>query len=134
MVNIKQGERGSFMTSSSAMLVSDQVCVELNGVPAIVMRKSDGYMDATIMCQACDKRVNDFIRVQSTKEFLAVSGICNNVLLAASCSRNECFCNACFQKSLCRVPAVPLMEITSLSKNTLPSRCQCGSTDGGLRR
>lgn len=53
------------------MIVSEQVCVELDGVPAIVMRKYDGYIDATVMCAACDKRVNDFTRLQSTQEFLS---------------------------------------------------------------
>ena len=55
---------------ASNMIISEQVCVELDGVPAIVMRKSDGYVDATIMCQASGKLLGHWKSLNSTDEFL----------------------------------------------------------------
>lgn len=34
------------------------------------IRESDGYWNLTAMCQKYEKRVNDFLRLDSTKEFL----------------------------------------------------------------
>ncbi|MFK5970319.1 MAG: KilA-N domain-containing protein, partial [Candidatus Marithrix sp.] len=35
-----------------------------------IRQRSDGYFDATSMCQATGKRLNDYFRLKSTKEFL----------------------------------------------------------------
>ena len=36
----------------------------------IYQRSSDGYFDATSMCKATGKRLNDYYRLKSTKEYL----------------------------------------------------------------
>ena len=36
----------------------------------IRQRSSDGYLNATDMCQATGKRLNDYKRLKSTKEYL----------------------------------------------------------------
>ena len=36
----------------------------------IINQRQDGYLDATAMCKACGKRMNNWTRLDSTKEFL----------------------------------------------------------------
>jgi len=51
---------------------------DVNGL-AIGQRQADGYIDLTAMAKANKKKINDYIRLKSTKEFLkeleAVTGI-----------------------------------------------------------
>lgn len=42
----------------------------LNGF-AVYQRESDGYVNATQLCQAAGKRMNNYLRQQNTKDFLA---------------------------------------------------------------
>ncbi|MGL4619938.1 MAG: KilA-N domain-containing protein [Chroococcidiopsis sp.] len=38
---------------------------------AIAQRSSDGYIDATAMCKAAGKKFNDYMRLETTKDYLA---------------------------------------------------------------
>ena len=40
------------------------------GRETIYQRSIDGYVNATAMCQAADKKFNDYRRLQNTKEFV----------------------------------------------------------------
>jgi len=41
------------------------------GRETIYQRSVDGYVNATAMCQAADKRLNDYMRLQNTKDFIS---------------------------------------------------------------
>lgn len=50
--------------------MSIQIITETFEDNPILIRASDGYWNLTLMCQACNKRINDYLRLKSTDEYL----------------------------------------------------------------
>jgi hypothetical protein len=59
----------------------------LNGVP--IRQREDGYLDATAMCKAGDKRFNDWMQNKSTKDYLCTFEAVTRTLVTALVQSNR---------------------------------------------
>ncbi len=92
----------------------------------ILIRASDGYWNLTLMCQACNKRVNDYLRLRSTDEYLSELALDLNQAFVENPVTTDIV-------YLASVAGFPATAIASLLENSRRLKQLIEVTQGGKR-